>query len=80
MPDSTFCAIDFGTSNSAVAVPAGASMRLVELELGFTTMPTAVFYPGESEGRGRAACRRANSAALRSPPMSTASRAASCAR
>jgi len=54
MPDSTFCATDFGTSNSAVAVPAGASMRLVELELGFTTMPTAVFYPGESEGRGRA--------------------------
>jgi hypothetical chaperone protein len=29
-------------------------MRLVELELGFTTMPTVVFYPGESEGRGRA--------------------------
>ena len=40
-----FCAIDFGTSNSAIAVPDGAShMRLVELEPGFTTMPTAVFY------------------------------------
>lgn len=54
MPDSTFCAIDFGTSNSAVAVPDGATMRLVELEPGFTTMPTAVFYPGEGEVRGRA--------------------------
>ena len=40
-----FCAIDFGTSNSAIAIPAvGGSMRLVELEPGHTTMPTAVFY------------------------------------
>lgn len=40
-----YCAIDFGTSNSAVAVPdAAAGMRLVELEPGHTTMPTAVFY------------------------------------
>jgi len=40
-----YCAIDFGTSNSAVAVPDGpAGMRLVELEPGQTTMPTAVFY------------------------------------
>lgn len=40
-----FCAIDFGTSNSAIAVPdAGGAMRLVELEPGATTMPTAVFY------------------------------------
>ena len=40
-----FCAIDFGTSNSAIATPAeGGSMRLVELEPGHTTMPTAVFY------------------------------------
>jgi hypothetical chaperone protein len=40
-----FCAIDFGTSNSAIAIPHGAShMRLVELEPGHTTMPTAVFY------------------------------------
>ena len=40
-----FCAIDFGTSNSAIAVPDGAAqMRLVELEPGHTTMPTAVFY------------------------------------
>ncbi|HEY2929364.1 Hsp70 family protein [Piscinibacter sp.] len=40
-----YCAIDFGTSNSAIAVPAGAAgMHLVELEPGHRTMPTAVFY------------------------------------
>jgi hypothetical chaperone protein len=43
-----YCAIDFGTSNSAVAIPAApgspGGMRLVELEPGQTTMPTAVFY------------------------------------
>ncbi|MEO7010166.1 MAG: Hsp70 family protein [Caldimonas sp.] len=40
-----YCAIDFGTSNSAVAIPDGAgAMRLVELEAGAATMPTAVFY------------------------------------
>ena len=39
-----YCAIDFGTSNSAIAVPSPAgSMQLVELEPGQTTMPTAVF-------------------------------------
>ena len=40
-----FCAIDFGTSNSAIAVPdARSGMTLVELEPGQRTMPTAVFY------------------------------------
>jgi hypothetical chaperone protein len=42
-----YCAIDFGTSNSAVAIPNlpdATGMRLVELEPGQTTMPTAVFY------------------------------------
>jgi hypothetical chaperone protein len=40
-----FAAIDFGTSNSAIALPAGAdAVRLVELEPGHATMPTAVFY------------------------------------
>jgi hypothetical chaperone protein len=40
-----YCAIDFGTSNSAIAVPdAAGGMHLVELEAGYTTMPTAVFY------------------------------------
>ena len=44
---SSFCAIDFGTSNSAIAIPrldGSGAMRLVELEAGQTTMPTAVFY------------------------------------
>ncbi|MEO6746325.1 MAG: Hsp70 family protein [Caldimonas sp.] len=43
-----YCAIDFGTSNSAVCIPDGAAgMRLVELEAGYPTMPTAVFYAVE---------------------------------
>ena len=47
-----YCAIDFGTSNSAIAVPdATAGMRLVELEPGYTTMPTAVFYFVEGDER-----------------------------
>jgi hypothetical chaperone protein len=42
------CAIDFGTSNSAIALPlAGPGVRLVELEDGQPTMPTAVFYAVE---------------------------------
>jgi hypothetical chaperone protein len=45
-----FCAIDFGTSNSAIAIPAGDDgMRLVELEPGQVTMPTAVFYFTEGD-------------------------------
>jgi hypothetical chaperone protein len=43
----SFCAIDFGTSNSAIALPAGDSVSLVELEPGYRTMPTAVFYAVE---------------------------------
>jgi hypothetical chaperone protein len=44
------CAIDFGTSNSAVAIGApGRGSRLVELEDGQPTMPTAVFYFAEHE-------------------------------
>jgi hypothetical chaperone protein len=43
-----YCAIDFGTSNSAVCIPDGvAGMRLVALEAGYPTMPTAVFYAVE---------------------------------
>ena len=47
MPAHAYCAIDFGTSNSAIALPvAGTSDRvaLVEVEPGQRTMPTAVFY------------------------------------
>jgi hypothetical chaperone protein len=40
-----YCAIDFGTSNSAVALPAArGGVELVPLEGTFTGMPTAVFY------------------------------------
>jgi hypothetical chaperone protein len=46
-----FCAIDFGTSNSAVAVPdastAAGEMHLIELEPAQRTRPTAVFYFSE---------------------------------
>ncbi|MDE2370779.1 MAG: Hsp70 family protein [Burkholderiales bacterium] len=46
---SAFVAIDFGTSNSAIALPAGAAgVRLVELEPGQPTMPTAVFYRADT--------------------------------
>jgi len=55
---SSFCAIDFGTSNSAISIPdEAAGMRLVELEPGETTIPTAVFYyveGPESDGPPRA--------------------------
>lgn len=50
-----FCAIDFGTSNSAIALPGADGVRLVELEPGYRTMPTAVFYvndPDEAAERG----------------------------
>ncbi len=51
------CAIDFGTSNSAVALPEGrAGVRLVELEAGFQTMPTAVFYRTEGSLRADPQC------------------------
>ena len=51
MPTKDYCAIDFGTSNSAIAIPFESGMRLVELEAGFRTMPTAVFYNAEDESR-----------------------------
>jgi hypothetical chaperone protein len=45
------CAIDFGTSNSAIAVPgtvdAGTGLTLVPLEGDHLNMPTAVFYFAE---------------------------------
>lgn len=45
----SYCAIDFGTSNSAIAIAAGAGTRLVALEDGQPTMPTAVFYFAEHD-------------------------------
>ena len=59
-----YCAIDFGTSNSAIAIPEaaarrsqpGAAMHLIELEPGFRTMPTAVFYAAEGEAHEKPRC------------------------
>jgi hypothetical chaperone protein len=53
----TYCAIDFGTSNSAVAVPDGAALRLAPVEGVYTTLPTAVFFNTDENTReyGRAA-------------------------
>jgi len=43
-----YCAIDFGTSNSGIAVAAsGGAVQLLEIEAGRPTMPTAVFYAVE---------------------------------
>lgn len=46
----TQCGIDFGTSNSAVAIGSGGKMSLVQLEDKSVTIPTAVFFNVE-EGR-----------------------------
>lgn len=53
----TYCAIDFGTSNSAVALPDGASIRLAPVEGNATTLPTAVFFNTDEneQAYGRAA-------------------------
>ncbi len=52
-----FCGIDFGTSNSTVALADGAGARLIALEGAAVTLPSAVFW--ESDGSlpvfGRAA-------------------------
>ncbi|MGY6157318.1 Hsp70 family protein [Paraburkholderia graminis] len=52
-----YCAIDFGTSNSAVAVPDGAALRLAAVEGAYTTLPTSVFFNTDEDTRefGRAA-------------------------
>ena len=52
-----YCAIDFGTSNSAVALPRGETMVLAPVEGAHTTLPTAVFFNTDEHTRayGRAA-------------------------
>jgi hypothetical chaperone protein len=68
----TYAAIDFGTSNSAVALPpatgagadASAAVQLVELEPGYTTMPTAVFYRADTPPAEREAERHYGRAAV----------------
>jgi hypothetical chaperone protein len=57
MPAMNYCAIDFGTSNSAVAVPDGALLKLAPVEGAYTTLPTSVFFNTDEDTRefGRAA-------------------------
>ncbi|WP_144110008.1 Hsp70 family protein [Paraburkholderia sp. BCC1886] len=52
-----YCAIDFGTSNSAVAVPDGTTLKLAPVEGAYTTLPTSVFFNTDENTRefGRAA-------------------------
>lgn len=40
--------IDFGTTNSAVAISDGGVPRMVEIEYGKDTIPTAMFFPDKS--------------------------------
>lgn len=41
----TACGIDFGTSNSTVAIANGNGKTLVPLENGKTTLPSSIFFP-----------------------------------
>ena len=63
-----FVAIDFGTSNSAVALPRSdggvPTVRLVELDPGHPTMPTAVFYRADTPAHQHEADRLYGRAAL----------------
>ena len=51
------CGIDFGTSNSTIAIVTDGQTRLVPVEGEHTTIPSAIFYPayGEPPIYGRAA-------------------------
>lgn len=51
------CAIDFGTSNSAVALPRGDAIELIALEDAHPTLPTAIFFNTDesTQAYGRAA-------------------------
>jgi hypothetical chaperone protein len=55
-----FCGVDFGTSNSAVAVAAHGHARVLGLQEGRSSIPTAVFFSFEdgSIAYGREAMRR----------------------
>lgn len=57
MQSMPYCAIDFGTSNSAVALPAGDAVRLAPVEDSHETLPTAVFFNTDEDAilYGRAA-------------------------
>ena len=68
-----FVAVDFGTSNSAVALPdtrksaSGPGVRLVALEGSERTMPTAVFYRADTPARQLEAERLYGRAAIAVP-------------
>lgn len=54
------CGLDFGTSNSALSLPDGNSVRLVALEDDATSIPSAIFFATEHTSEvfyGRAAVR-----------------------
>jgi hypothetical chaperone protein len=54
------CGLDFGTSNSALALPDGQSVKLVALEGEATSIPSAIFFATEGTREvfyGRAAVR-----------------------
>ena len=53
----TLCGIDFGTSNSTIAIVKGPDIALVPVEDAATTIPSAIFYPAEGDAPlyGRAA-------------------------
>lgn len=55
----TLCGIDFGTSNSTIAIVRGHETTLVPVEDSHTTIPSAIFYPtdGAAVLYGRAATR-----------------------
>jgi hypothetical chaperone protein len=44
MEAKTFCGLDFGTSNSAVAVPGPKGVELAPLEDGRPTLPSSIFF------------------------------------
>ena len=60
------CGIDFGTSNSTVGIGTPDGARLIALEDGSPTLPSAVFWDAD----GGAPC----SGGPRSPPMSDGTR------
>jgi hypothetical chaperone protein len=45
----TLCGIDFGTSNSTIAIVRGSEIALVPVEGTSTTIPSAIFYPSEGD-------------------------------
>src|SRR5438093_1808608 len=59
-----YCAIDFGTSNSGIALPESGGVALVEVEPGQRTMPTAVFYVNDGTSQHEEPTRLYGRAAL----------------